>query len=60
METIEHIDDDKGFLREMHRILKKNGIFIVSTPQNAAKSAPLIPYHVREYNLQDFKSLLAN
>ncbi len=60
METIEHVDDDKGFIREMHRILKKNGIFIVSTPQNAAKSSPLIPYHVREYNLQDFKSLLVN
>lgn len=32
-EVIEHIDDSKSALREMHRLLKPGGILIVSTPQ---------------------------
>ncbi len=58
METIEHINDKK-FLSEVYRVLRSNGLFIVSTPQNGSGSAPLIPYHLREYSLYKFKKLLS-
>jgi 2-polyprenyl-3-methyl-5-hydroxy-6-metoxy-1,4-benzoquinol methylase/spore coat polysaccharide biosynthesis protein SpsF (cytidylyltransferase family) len=58
METIEHIDGE-NFLKEVYRILRKEGLFIVSTPQNCSGSFPLIPYHLREYTLDDFKKLLS-
>ena len=58
METIEHIDDLK-FLREVHRVLRQDGIFIVSTPQNSNSSLPLVPYHLREYSLMEFENLLS-
>jgi 2-polyprenyl-3-methyl-5-hydroxy-6-metoxy-1,4-benzoquinol methylase len=58
METIEHIDGE-NFLKEVYRVLHKEGLFIVSTPQNCSGSFPLIPYHLREYTLDDFKKLLS-
>ncbi|MBE9529363.1 MAG: methyltransferase domain-containing protein [Proteobacteria bacterium] len=58
METIEHIEDDKAYLKELWRVLKPNGRFILSTPQNSIGSVPLIPTHVREYALEEFKELL--
>ncbi len=58
METIEHIEDDVRYLEEIRRVLKKDGLFIVSTPQNRYGSIPLIPSHVREYSLEGFRRLL--
>lgn len=55
-ETIEHIEDDIAYTREMHRVLRKDGIFICSTPNrnvlNPGKrlsDRPFNPYHRREY-----------
>lgn len=59
METIEHMEDDKRFLSEMHRIIRTGGFFIISTPQSSTNFIPLIPYHIREYSLKDFKELLS-
>lgn len=58
METIEHIKNDKSFLDEAYRILKNKGVLIISTPQSSSGETPLVPYHVREYRLQEFKSLI--
>lgn len=62
-ETIEHLTDDKAFISEVHRLLKPNGLFIMSTP-NVEFSVGTNPYHVREYTfseclelLKDFKSV---
>ena len=33
-ETIEHIDDYKGFMAEVKRVLKPGGLFILSTPND--------------------------
>ncbi len=58
-ETIEHIANPREFLVQVKRVLKKDGIFIVSTP-NAKKTnyKPKNPYHLIEYSRKDFESLL--
>ncbi|MEK7327893.1 MAG: class I SAM-dependent methyltransferase [Chloroflexota bacterium] len=60
LETIEHIPDDAGLLRETVRVLKPDGICILSTPNRAysAKHAIDNPYHVREYFEAEFRELL--
>ncbi|HTX99639.1 MAG TPA: methyltransferase domain-containing protein [Bacteroidota bacterium] len=60
-ETIEHIADQEGFLREVKRVLKEDGVFLVSTPNREvyAKGSPANnPFHVREVSLDEFQSKL--
>ncbi|MBI3001446.1 MAG: class I SAM-dependent methyltransferase [Deltaproteobacteria bacterium] len=60
-ETLEHINDHDQFLKEISRVLKSGGRFIVSTPNspvyNAAIEAPN-PYHVRELTVAEFVNAL--
>lgn len=56
-QVIEHIRKDKEFVREVHRVLKKGGGFIVSTP-NGPMSLTRNPWHVREYSADEFAELL--
>jgi SAM-dependent methyltransferase len=60
-ETIEHIDDDAGFMRELRRVLRDGGHLLISTPNRAVTSpndpVPPNPFHVREYLLPDFIEL---
>ena len=56
-QVIEHIKRDRDFVREVSRVLRKGGEFIVSTP-NAPMSLTRNPWHVREYNAEELKSLL--
>jgi len=59
-ETIEHIRDVDGFLGELKRVLKPNGLFIVSTPiVGETNISPDNPFHNQEWNPTDFKHLLA-
>ena len=58
-QVIEHIKRDKEFVREVHRVLKKGGKFIVSTP-NRPMSLTRNPWHVREYNAEQFGALLSS
>ena len=64
-ETIEHLDEDKKFLRELKRICKPGGIIILSTPNKAysyrsvIKKRPLASFHVREYRESEFKRLIS-
>lgn len=57
-QVIEHIMRDREFVREVHRVLKKGGKFIVSTP-NRPMSLTRNPWHVREYNAEQFGALLS-
>lgn len=57
-QVIEHIKCDREFVREVHRVLKKGGKFIVSTP-NRPMSLTRNPWHVREYNAEQFGALLS-
>lgn len=57
-QVIEHIKRDKDFIREVSRVLRKGGKFIVSTP-NAPMSLTRNPWHIREYTEQELHNLLA-
>lgn len=61
METFEHIPLDllDTYLIEMKRVLKQNGIFICTTPQNSNGGIPIVPWHVKEYSLKEFKEILS-
>ena len=56
-QVIEHIKRDREFVREVSRILRPGGKFIVSTP-NAPMSLTRNPWHVREYRPEELKALL--
>ena len=57
-QVIEHIKRDKKFVKEVNRVLRKGGKFIVSTP-NAPMSLTRNPWHIREYTEQQLRDLLA-
>lgn len=53
-ETIEHLAEDaqESFLSEVKRLLKQDGLFIISTPDKRAFSD--IPQHRNEFHLKEF------
>ena len=60
-ETIEHISDGSKWIDESARVLKDDGLFIVSTPNRDVTNpgtnideSPLNPYHQYEYNIAEF------
>jgi ubiquinone/menaquinone biosynthesis C-methylase UbiE len=55
-ETIEHVPDDEELLSEFHRVLRPNGILIISTPNQWPLQEA--PYHVREYDRESFVGVL--
>jgi SAM-dependent methyltransferase len=62
-EIIEHLNDWRGFLAEMRRVLAPDGRFIVSTPNRlyyAEARAGLgpNPFHVHEFECQEFRAEL--
>lgn len=56
-QVIEHIENDKEYVKEISRVLKPGGKFIVTTP-NIKMSITRNPWHVREYTIGELKSLL--
>jgi SAM-dependent methyltransferase len=51
-ETIEHVEDVPGCLREFRRVLKHEGVLICSTPNRKVNSPDGIirnPFHLREF-----------
>jgi len=60
-ELIEHIAEQDKLLSEVKRLLKDDGLFIVSTPNKAVYTdAPdhHNPFHVKELYFEEFRSLL--
>lgn len=63
-QVIEHLDkrEAKVFLREVGRCLKRNGIFICSTPNKKLRLLPFQrpwnPEHKKEYDQKEFERLL--
>ena len=56
-ETIEHLKNQSRFVSEVKRLLKDDGVFIVSTPNKETYPAGN-PYHFREFTESEFKSFL--
>ena len=57
-QVIEHIRRDADFVREIYRVLRPGGRFILTTP-NAPMSLTRNPWHVREYTADGLRRLLA-
>lgn len=61
VETLEHIEDDIAFLREIARVLAPGATAAITTPNRERPGWHSIPpnsYHVREYAPAEFESLL--
>lgn len=58
-QVIEHIQDDKLFLSEIHRVLKPGGVALITTP-NRRMSLSRNPWHIREYLPQELLGLAQN
>lgn len=56
-ETIEHHDQHDQMMREVKRLLRPNGVLIISTPAKGVYP-PGNPYHVKELTSEEFKSLM--
>lgn len=64
-ETIEHVRDDREYVREARRVLAVGGTFLCSTPNrglvnpgNSIADPPFNPFHVREYRPPELEQLL--
>ena len=56
-QVIEHIENDIDVVREVARVLRPGGKFVVTTP-HAPMSLTRTPWHVREYNADELRNLL--
>lgn len=53
-QLIEHIEDDKTLLKEIHRVLAPSGKLYLTTP-NVETTLTRNPYHIREYTTDQFR-----
>lgn len=58
-QVIEHIPADDQYVSEIHRVLRPGGQFIVTTP-NKKMSITRNPWHIREYTIEELKTLLGS
>lgn len=63
-ETIEHVDENiqQSFLNEIKRVLKKDGLLIMSTPNKYIYSDRVNyknEFHVKEFYVEEFKTFLS-
>lgn len=56
-ETIEHLTNAEGYLSELKRIVRDDGVVFISTP-NRRVSQGKNSFHVKEYERVEFESLL--
>jgi O-antigen biosynthesis protein len=63
-ETIEHVPEFKKVLNEFHRVLKNDGLLIISTPNkdvtSKGRDKPINPFHFKEFTVNEFSDLLNN
>ncbi len=61
-ETIEHHAEHEQMLREIRRVLRPNGLLVMSSPDKSEysdKPAYRNPFHVKELYKEEFRALLA-
>ena len=63
-ETIEHILEQEAFLDEVLRVLKPDGMLLISSPERAAydqaREGTANEFHLKELSYDEFKTLLQN
>ena len=60
-ETIEHLAEQEQMLKELSRVLRSDGILIISSPNRpiySEESGELNEFHVKELDFQEFDDLL--
>jgi 2-polyprenyl-3-methyl-5-hydroxy-6-metoxy-1,4-benzoquinol methylase len=61
-QVIEHVPDEKLFLKEIHRVLKPGGRVILSTPNAKIRllffQNPWNKFHIQEFTQEDLSNLL--
>jgi len=55
-QVIEHVKDDEGFIKEIHRVLKPGGTALITTP-NIKMTLSRNPWHKREYTADELGDL---
>lgn len=56
-QVIEHIEDSNLLLKEIKRVLRNNGLLVISTP-NSKMSLTRNPWHVKEFTRNEFNEFL--
>lgn len=63
-QVIEHVNDVNLYLSQIKRILKPNGILVITTPDRryrlADEQKPWNPFHLREYDIKTYKKDIQN
>jgi 2-polyprenyl-3-methyl-5-hydroxy-6-metoxy-1,4-benzoquinol methylase len=63
LETIEHLARPDAFLKEIVRVLRPNGVLVLSTPNKDVSSPglekPLWPFHVQEFQPEELRVLIS-
>ncbi|MEM6933755.1 MAG: glycosyltransferase, partial [Pseudomonadota bacterium] len=61
-ETVEHIEEHDQLLDELKRVLKPDGILLISTPEieRYNKSSPDNPFHAKELSLDQFEDAISS
>ena len=63
-QVIEHVGDDHRFVSELARVLRSEGVALLTTPNRALRLAPgrrpWNRFHCREYTHEDLRSLLSS
>ncbi len=61
-QVLEHVYDVPAYLKELKRLLKENGVLLITTPNRKHRlfpfQKPSNPYHVREYSLRQLRRQL--
>jgi cyclopropane fatty-acyl-phospholipid synthase-like methyltransferase len=60
-QVIEHLHNYNDFLKEVKRVLKKDGIAIIGTPNKSlCEKGAIGKFHVKEWRSHEFKEMLEN
>lgn len=63
LQVIEHLHDTQPFMREIMRVLKPDGLCVLSTPNRAlispGRETPINPFHIREYDPEQFLQFMS-
>lgn len=56
---IEHLEERRDFIKEAHRVLRRGGVFLLTTP-NVKRSLARNPFHAHEYTFDEMRAEIAS